>query len=58
MIGGELDLALGRDHVLAAPGDHELGLLAAYRRLDVGVGFGAEGLDLAALAADDLGDVL
>ena len=58
VVGGELDLALGRLHVLASTGDDEHGLLAAYRRLDVRVGLGAQRLDLAALAADDFGHVL
>ena len=40
VVGGELNLALGREHVLAASGDHKLRLFAADRRLYVGVGLG------------------
>jgi hypothetical protein len=58
VIGRELNLALGHEHVLTATRDREHGRLASHRRLYVRVGLGAQGLDLAALAAHDLGHVL
>ena len=46
MLGGRQYLALRAGHVLLAPGHHEHRLLAAHRRLDVGVGLRSERFDL------------
>lgn len=58
MLGGRQDLTLGLGDVLLPAGHDEHGLLAAHRRLDVRVGLGAQGLDLAALSTNNFGDVL
>ena len=47
VVGGGENLAFGQRDVLLPPRYHEHRLLAADRSLDVGVGLGAEGLDLA-----------
>lgn len=48
MLGGALDLAFGFDDVFWTTGDLEDWWLVSARGLDVGVGLGAKGFDLAA----------
>ena len=47
VVGGGENLAFGQRDVLLPPRYYEHRLLAADRSLDVGVGLGAQGLDLA-----------
>lgn len=58
VIGGELNLSFGGEHVFAATSDHKLRLFASDRCLDVGVGLGTKRLDFAALATHYFGHVL
>lgn len=58
MLGCGKDLALGLGHVFFATGDDKHWFFAAHGCLDVGVGFGAESLDLATLSTDDLSHML
>ena len=58
VLGGGENLSLGFGDVLLAARHHEHGFFATNGRFDVGVGLGAESLDLAALPADDFGDML
>lgn len=48
MFGRREDLPLSHGHVFFAPRHHKNGLLSPHRCLNVGVGLGSEGLDLAA----------